>query len=292
MVIPASAVHNTGGKDAKTRIIELLTKCSPLPARQLYKKICQEEPMAKLTYQGLYKALHSLEQTGVVAKDAKKSYSLHPTWVSGTEKMLEKVKRRAGGNSFVSLTDIPENTSVTVDYYGTYATPHYWLVSELDELVKQRGKRDKPTVMHQCGAWPIMLMTDKEFKQLANFVDPGNFFILCTTDSYYDRKTLEFWEKKFGAKWKAGIKGIYCEAIAIYDYAILKFEDPEVLKLAEKMQNHSNKVKSIDLPELYEAIVEKQARLHFIVIRSAAAADSIRAEAARHFPEIFAKKRA
>ena len=61
----------SGGREAKSLIVGVLSKEFPLTAKQIYSKIAKNAPTSSLTYQAVHKALGQLAEQSVVGKDEK-----------------------------------------------------------------------------------------------------------------------------------------------------------------------------------------------------------------------------
>ncbi len=259
----------------KSEIVRVLGKKFPLSARQVF-LATKNECGSSASYQGIHKALKQMEAAGILSRE-KTVYSLNPAWVLENKRFFDQAETRYAGRAKLSLLDVAENSSATVEF-DSFLEAGLWF---LDEMEKDYAANPTPDIGVICWRhpWALTTLPEKDFLRLRKLMDRDVHYALCTCDNPLDKALMDFWEK-IGKKPKIGVDvAKNCDEIAVHDYYIQYFL-PE--KTRQQMDVLFKKAKAPDgktLAEYYKILYEKKEKTKVVIVRNQRVADRLREEA-------------
>ncbi len=182
----------SGGKDAKSLIVRVLSREFPLTAKQVFNKIRKHEPAVTLTYQAVHKALGLLESDDVVS-DSGGAFQLSEKWISGVKEFGVSTERlyHAGAIPDVRSLSVGETVSFR---FPTLLDSMYWFIQEeyADYLANPVPDACIPLWRH---LFPITQTSADEFHKLHSMFSKGIHAGLVSSDTPLDRFLKGYWEK-------------------------------------------------------------------------------------------------
>ncbi len=275
-----------GSKDAKFLAIRILSREFPLPAKQVYQKIVREEPLAKLTYQAVHKALRHLLELNVLSKDSSGRYSLSSEWIGQYKDFGQKIESFYSHANRPSYLDLKDGESMVVEFNGLIIEPLYYWISEMFKVAAVAPPKTVCYAHHRWAWAATTVISDKEYGMMKELFRKCPIYILCRSDKIIDRAILGMWEEHFGAKTKSGVAcALASQLFCIGDFIVDIYLDP---KASEQWDAIWAGVKTAD--DVPRAIFQKT-RLHFshtgrtkvIVTRDAYASSILRNETLKYF---------
>lgn len=267
-----------GSKDTKELVIRVLSEEWPLTAREIF--VRAEKSGEDKTYQAIHKTLKQLETLGIVSSEGRR-YRLSKEWAAKIKALGETLEKRLSQAPALGTT--PSAASELV--FGSYIEALYSL---LERMVQDYLSNPKPdtTVAHWWHAWPILLVSKKEYAQIVAVLRRGNHYALCANNSPLDRSLLKMWES-LGKQYRAGVPcAETCDVLVTRDYVIQIFIPLGVRRQLEGLFKKERRW-SDSLFTLYRGVYESKEPTKVIVIKDAALADQLREQTISGF---FAKQ--
>jgi hypothetical protein len=233
----------------------------------------------QLTYQAVHKVVRRLASEGVLERNFSSNYRLSLDWISRSKKFLQEAEVRHVSPDRISFADIAPDSSTTVEFNESLAAPFYWVLSEMAEYtLKHRVEGDVFIVMY--GAWPVFIVSKKEYDEIRQLTSSARTRLVCTTNFFLDRFTLEFWKRGFGTPYVMGTDPANkVDSVVFGDFIVQIYTPPEVMAWFSK-----NMIKKImDLNSLYKICFQKKFKIKLVITRNAALAREMRRKLATHF---------
>ena len=270
----------SGGRDAKSLVVDVLSREFPLSAKQIYHKIVKQEPTASLTYQGVHKALVQLVEQSVVGKSDKGIYQLNVEWARNLKRFGENVESRYIGKNLPRFADLQEGESITIAF-DTYLQYCYWGLQET-YLVGLSNPRcvGLGWLRH---VWPIVNISQEQFEIFKRVMSVGEHYVVCSGNTPLDRVLAGFL-MKFKKKVKLGA---HFDALADYylvdDYIIQVYFSPKTLRELDRIYAKTKSLEGKAVAELYDFISSNRSSVQVVLMNDAGLSKKIRDNALSYF---------
>lgn len=266
--------------DSRQLILSVLSKKSPLSAHKIYLEIGRDFGK-ELTYQGVHKALKTLERESVVVKTAS-GYVLDPDWILSLKLFFEELTP-SSLPKLKALSSLKPYESVKFHFDTSISEPYYWLLNEFYELFLKNQKKTT-IVMHWDLAWPPMILSRKDYLKAQDVFTKNPTYILCRTSLPVDKFILDFWISQFKAKGLLGVDvAKNWEVVVFYDYIVQKRDSPESMQLWRKAFRAASPTKIVDLARVLSFIFNQKSDMDMIIHKNPEFADQIRKETLQYF---------
>ncbi len=212
----SSALLLTEGKqDAKSLVVDVLAREFPLSVKQIHAHIVNDNTRAKLTYQGVYKAVQELSLQGIITGDLT-GYSLRKKWLDERRSWLDKTLSRYSETSSPHFSDLPSGSLITHTFPNVISVP-YWYIEEVPSIATA-----KDTLVTQWFfGWPAQMVSEEQHRNVKKFANVAEKYALCRGNSQSDVYCLRYLEEVIGFKWKAGVNVANdCDTLAFQDFVV------------------------------------------------------------------------
>ncbi len=273
----------TGKQDVRARIISVLSKKWPLSARDVFRKICEDAGTGGKppTYQAVHKALLQLAAFEVVKREGT-AYSLSRDWASQLKEFGERLEEVFIGNTPASIESLKQGESVSVCFDDTFVKPFYWLLGQV-AMLSSPEKPVLPNICHHYHAWPMTVITEKEYAMLKAITHKRGHFVLCKGNSPIDKTVLRTWTD-LGGKWKTNANCSHnCDLIVAQDFVFQIFQSAKTRKIWDAACAKAKTANQVDLSKLNTLFFETRAKTNIIITRNAELAEEIRKETISKF---------
>lgn len=269
--MPVSLVSGLQRKDARSLAIDTLSREWPLSAKQIFNKI--KDNANQLTYQGVHKALHQLEEEQIVFKNGS-DYALDSTWIAKTADALNALRSKYAASDFQLHGDILNltfNNAFEVDQF---------LIKFVTEL---HAKKNEVLLLQWNHFWIPLFFPRQTYLQMKDFFLSCKPYAITPSNTVIDRWCAGFWEKAGLAK-KLGVPRIHAgDFIAFRDLIIQVHYPIKLLEQIDKVYKTTHIMMKFDADLFFERTFLKQAKIPVVVIRNAALADQLRIDILSHF---------
>ncbi|MBU1197991.1 hypothetical protein KJ765_05800 [Candidatus Micrarchaeota archaeon] len=254
----------SGGKDARSQVIRVLSKTYPLNAKQIFRAI-QKSQSSDLTYQAVHKSIRSLVEKKIVSKNEGGAYLLDLEWARQIKRFGEDVEAKYAGNNLPHFSDIQEGESITVSF-DTYLQYCYWGLQET--YLTSLSKKNLTTLGWLRHIWPIVNISQEQFQILKNVMSTGRHYIICNKTTPLDLLLADFFSK-FGKKTKFGLKyDVFPDYFIVDDYVLEVYIPKKMILEFDRIYSNTKSLEGKDLAELYDLISQKNSGLTAILMKN------------------------
>lgn len=268
------------GGDASSIIVKTLSKKSGLNARQIHS--AAQAGGAKVSYQGIHKALQKLLDEGVVEKLGK-GYILSQDWINSLKNFTKASDHRATQLTISSEAAWPQSFKFT-----TLRELAQFLLDAMLEL--NRRFPEAVGIGHWKRAWPGTIFSKEDYDKLMELMK-GKHFTLVNGNSFADKLFGEYYnkiEKQAGGRGDVGY-GVSCAAecdIQVEGDCIFYIYFPtELKKKIDKIyaKIDARRQQDLALAELYDLVHNYKTSINVFVNKNEEVAEQIRRETLEQF---------
>lgn len=268
IIVPGQGVGST-----KDMILSLLAREHPLTAKQITNKI-RKVFGTSATFQGVYKALASLEEDKVITKQ-NRAYSLSKNWIISSKGFFDKLHREYFSEKPASKTDILSKDVQVYAMRNLIELDKFWIKVFETWFEESSGK----VLAQVCGhAWYILGQLENETACLQNIRNHKlQFYTLIDDTTPLDRWAARYYEG-FGFKYKMrkAQNSLRNHYYIVYGDRIMECVYPEKLaKDIQKVYDSVRNIKDLDLKKFIQ-ILTREEDLKITVMRNKPLAEQLR----------------
>jgi hypothetical protein len=256
-MIDLQPLTNARHKDARSLIVETLSREWPLTAKQVFASLNTSAHAP--TYQGVHKALVQLEADGVVEKAAK-GYSLSKTWLSQTSDRLNELKMK-----YASMEETISGDVLYLTFNNAFEVDQF-LVAWAKKL--HLTKKDK-MVLQWNHFWIPLFFPRQTYLEMKEFFESCDPYAITSANTVLDKWCAYYWEKA-GLKKRLGVKSKYSsDVIAVRDIVVQVFYPQKLLDKINKVYISVKNIEEFDADIFFNGVFLHPIKIQVVVLRNA-----------------------
>ena len=262
-------------KNAKTAIIQKLSKQWPLTAMQLYHAIKREYAL-NISYQAVHKALGQLEDEKIVKKEGA-AYELHSNWIHNITEFAQQLNK-----SYTHTESLdPTKELIRVTFPNWVSMGRFIIYRFEAEFPNPKKKVSLCNWMH---VWPSISLSAEEVIQIKEIYEHESHYSICPNNTPLDQYLAGLMEKLN----KQCITGIHLpmdhDTVIKGDHIAQIYYPPEFYKQVDTFYSETKDPLKLDLKKIQQ-IATQETKIQVNILHDPNLADEIRRQTMGYFKE-------
>ena len=258
-----------GDSNTKLTIIHVLNNYGSLTAKKIYNHLKKEYGISA-TYQAVHKALKKMHECKIV-DFVNNEYKINLEWIKKMRIFADELEKNPKTISeMFSVLD----SGKAVNFTARNEAEMGYFVLDFATHFSNLGGRG-PVFMNLFYVWTILPLNDEQFQHLKKLIKKHKIYVVSQEGMVYDKIQKRHWEDAGGTV-RIGVRECVsnCEVIALGDYVINIYWDPQKLEKDMKDNETHKDESSINYNSIYEMITEPT-KIDFIIIKNKEVAEKI-----------------
>lgn len=277
IVLPSSTAEKVNVKDA---VLGVLSNEFPLSLKKIFVKVKKQYGL-NVTYQGVRKAVNSLEDAKVIKKE-NLEYSISKDWILNARTFVQRLHetyfeaRKGEAQAKVGSKSYKE-----FRIEALFELDNFWY-SIIIDYINRAKNASKTSISITGNQWWMIINLGSETKLMRTIKQKGyKQFILCTKNNPLNEWAMRVYEKfSFPCKFVADKTNV---DINVYgDLIIEVYYNETILKEIESLFSNVKEISDLDPLQLYN-LGHKKSQLTIKIIEDPILAESIRQQVIRRF---------